>query len=198
MIFRYLLMFTGIVLMITGCNSLVSQQFGTHRLRTIPLATVESSGVGDADFVEITAAHLGTPLIVGPALRETDKDYVLRPVFSAEQQAAWAAGQTVEVAMVAWTETDDPNCTTPPGCLPASDVPLRGLISEPTEKKNPVSAWATQRIALRPNVVYLQLYEQPMAWYWNLLLLLGGLGLAIIPEALRFQKRSANLSPPQA
>ncbi|MBC6995186.1 hypothetical protein QWY85_05655 [Neolewinella lacunae] len=198
MIFRYLLMFAGIVMMITGCNSLVSQQFGTHRLRTIPLETVEGSGVGDADFVEIANAQLGTPFIVGPALRSTDKDYVLRPVFSAGQQAAWAAGETVAVSLVAWTETEDPDCTTPPGCLPPSDLPLRGLVSPPTEKKNPVGEWTAQRIKLRPNVVYLQLYEQPMAWYWNLLLLLGGLALAIVPEAIRFQRRSRDLPPPRA
>jgi hypothetical protein len=86
-------------------------------------------------------------------------------------------------------ETNDPNCVTSPGCLPAAADPVIGLLSKPTPRKNPVVDWPEQRIGLDTPVSYLQLNEKPMAWYWNLLLLLGGLGLAILPEARRFAKR---------
>lgn len=191
MLLRYLVLFGGIVLMITGCNSLISQQFGTHRLRTVDVATAASGGLGDADYVALTGALLGEAFIVGPALRSNDKDYVLRPILTPEQTIAWKNGSTVTTNLVAWTETTDQVCTQPPGCLPSATDPVIGLLSEPTWRKNPTEQWASQRIQLAgENIIYLQLYEKPMAWYWNLLLLLGGLGLAIVPEARRFARKA--------
>lgn len=191
MIFRYLVLFGGIVLMITGCNSLISQNFGTHRLRTVDVTAAASGGLGDADFVELDNAVLGAAMIVGPALRSNDKDYVLRPILTESQSQAWAAGETVTTNLVAWTETTDPACIEAPGCLPGPQTPVRGLLSVPTWRKNPVEQWQTQRVNLPPEVNYLQLGEKPMAWYWNLLLFLGGLGLAVVPEARRFKQKQA-------
>ncbi len=175
--------------MITGCNSLISQNFGTHRLRTVDIAVAAAGGLGDADYVELNNAVLGTAMIVGPALRATDKDYVLRPILTEEQAASWEGGQTITTNLVAWTETEVPACTTPPGCPPPAAAPVRGLLSEPTWRKNPTEAWAGQRIALADETSYLQLGEKPMAWYWNLLLFFGGIGLAIVPEARRFKQQ---------
>jgi hypothetical protein len=189
MFFRYLVLFGGIALMITGCNSLISQNFGTHRLRTLDAATAAAGGLGDADYVQLTNAIIGEAFIVGPALRSSDKDYVLRPILDPEQAAAWKNGATVTTNLVAWSETTDPACTKSPGCPPAVAEAVIGLLSEPTSRKNPVSQWSGQRIELAPATTYLQLNEKPMVWYWNLLLFLGGLGLAIVPEARRFAKR---------
>lgn len=189
MLLRYLVLFGGIVMMITGCNSLISQQFGTHRLRTVDVATAASGGLGDADYVALTGAVLGEAFIVGPALRSSDKDYVLRPILTPEQTIAWKNGSTVITNLISWTETTNPACTQPPGCLPPAADPIIGLLSEPTWRKNPIEQWGGQRIQLSAdNIIYLQLNEKPMAWYWNLLLFLGGLGLAIVPEARRFAR----------
>lgn len=188
MILRYLVLFGGIVLMITGCNSLISQNFGTHRLRTLDVSTATAGGLGDADYVQLTNAIIGEAFIVGPALRSSDKDYVLRPILNSEQATAWKNGATVTTDLIAWTETTDPACIVSPGCLPATTDPVIGLLSEPTSRKNPVTLWSAQRIELASSTSYLQLNEKPMAWYWNLLLLLAGLGLAIVPEARRFAK----------
>ncbi|WP_020567297.1 hypothetical protein [Neolewinella persica] len=188
MLFRYLILFGGIVLMITGCNSLISQNFGTHRLRTMDVASAASGSLGDADYVQITEAIIGEAFIVGPALRSSDEDYVLRPILTPEQATAWQKGSTVTINLIAWTETADPACTKPPGCPPAKTDKVIGLLSEPTWRKNPTEEWPKQRIQLAESVAYLQLYEKPMAWYWNLLLFIAGLGLAIVPEARRFAK----------
>lgn len=188
MILRYIVLFGGFVLMITGCNGLVSQNFGTHRLRTVPAATAIADGLGDADFVELTEAIVGEPEIIGPALRSSDKDYVLRPVFTPAQQQAWASGQTVTASIIAWTESTGSNGKDYPYCTAPDYCGMRGLLSVPTDQKNPVEQWTGQRITLSPDVIYFQLGEQPMAWYWNLLLFVGGGLLAMIPEARRFSK----------
>lgn len=190
MILRYILLFGGIVVMITGCNGLVSQNFGTHRLRTVDVETAVSEGLGDADFVELTGAVVGAPTITGPALRSLDNDYLLRPVFTPDQQRDWASGRTVTANLVAWYESERLDGVDLPRCNAPDYCGLRGLVSEPTDKKNPVKQWTTQRIALAPDVTYLQLGEQPMAWYWNLLLFLGGGLLALVPEARRFNRKA--------
>ena len=59
MLLRYLILFGGIVMMITGCNSLISQQFGTHQLRTVNMQDAVANGLGDADFIELDGAILG-------------------------------------------------------------------------------------------------------------------------------------------
>lgn len=191
MILRYLILFGGIVLMITGCNSLISQNFGTHRLRTLDVEDAAAGALGDADYVQLKDAIIGEAFIVGPALRSSDKDYVLRPILNKQQAAAWEGGETVEVNLVSWTETTDPACTSGNGCPPSVADPVIGLLSEPTSRKNPVNAWPAQRIRLAASTSYLQLNEKPMAWYWNLLLFLGGLGLAVVPEARRFANRAS-------
>jgi hypothetical protein len=73
-------------------------------------------------------------------------------------------------------------------------VPIRGLVSAPTWRKNPTEEWASQRIRLNEDVTYLQLYEKPMAWYWNLALFVGGLLLSLLPEAIAHRRRTVKQS----
>lgn len=189
MVLRYLVLLAGVVLMITGCNNLISQNFGTHNLRTVDLKDALSEGLGDADYVEITEGELGQAFLVGPSLRATDKDYVLRPIMTRQQAANWYSGATEKISLIGWYENTDPACVTPSGCPPDKTLPIRGLVGAPADKKNPVDLWSTQRIKLNDQVTYLQLYKEPMAWHWNLVMFFGGLLLAIVPEAWRFRKR---------
>jgi hypothetical protein len=184
-------LFVGVVLMITGCNNLISQNFGTHNLRSVDLKEVEAEGLGDADFVEITGGELGNAFLVGNALHATDKDYILRPILTRQQAANWYSGATVQASLIGWFKNNDPACITTEGCPPNKALAIKGLVGEPTDKKNPVDLWSTQRIKLADQVTYIQLYEAPMAWYWNLAMFLGGLLLAIIPEARKFRKRQS-------
>lgn len=179
----------GIVVMITGCNSLISQQFGTHRLRTVSLPAVIEEGLGDADHVRVTGGELASTYIVGEALRESDEDYHLHPILTPEQQQAHAAGDLVEVSLVGWYKLPYSDCLRNGDCLPA-DPQAIGLVGEPTEKKNPVAEWERHNLRLAPDVYYLQLWKEPMAWYWNLLLFLGGLGLALGVEAIYHQRKN--------
>lgn len=196
MFWRFLILFAGIVLMINGCNGLVSSQFGTHKLRTF---TTEEAlrGMGDADFVHLTDAVVGESFIVGPALRVGDTDYILRPLFSPAQAAAHQRGEKVSTGLIGWYETRDPACTEVPVCPPPA-AGIRGLLSKPTERKNPVEKWTDQRIELSEEVRYLQIGEQPLAWYWNLLFFVGGIGIAIAAEYvnhLRSKREADNARP---
>lgn len=191
MVLRYLVLFVGVVFMINGCNSLISQQFGTHRLRTLSFREVVERGVGDADFIEINDVLVGEALVNSPRSSWLDANYVFRPVLTPEQDKAWRSGATVTTQVIAWYNVDTTDCLNRAWCQPPAIPAVRGLVSLPPEDKHPREKWAAERIALPKNPVYLKLGDRPLAWYWNLAMLLGGLLLAAIPEARRHRRRVA-------
>jgi hypothetical protein len=192
MILRYLVLFGGIVLMITGCNSLVSQNFGTHRLRTLDISEASAQAIGEADFVEVAGAMIGEVAVTTPKQDLWGKTIVCRPILSPEQQRAWKSGSTVETQLFGCFKTEDPTCHTDPNCLPYTGQQTIGLITEPDEAEAIAAQWGQHRIKLKEKVVYLQLGEKPMAWHWNLLLFIGGICLAFIPEAFRHNRKATN------
>lgn len=187
---RLTLVLIGIVIMITGCNSLISQNFGTHKLRKVSLNTVVDNGLGDADFIEFSDATLEKTHIVGKALRDSDEDYHLHPILTSEQAAAYQRGENVTVNVVGWYKLPYTDCVNNGDCMP-KDAIITGLVTIPTDKKNPIADWKQHNLQLAPDVYYLQLWKEPMAWYWNLLMFLGGLSLAIGIEAIWNKKKQA-------
>lgn len=187
---RIAIVLVGIVVMITGCNSLISQYFGTHKLRRVSLETIQEEGLGDADFIELSDASLGEAYIVGKALRADDEDYHLYPILTDAQVAAHHSGERVVVNMIGWFKLPYADCVNNGDCMPAK-AQLQGLVTKPTDKKNPVADWEMYNLELAENVYYLQLWKEPLAWYWNLLLFVGGLGLAIGIEAIWNKKKAA-------
>ena len=200
MILRYLVLFGGIVLMITGCNSLVSQNFGTHRLRTLDVSEATALAIGEADFVEIAGAEIGKAFVTSSGKDLGGKATLCRPLLSPEEQSEWEGGATVSTALIGCFKTANPACLTDPECLPYTGRQIIGLIGEPAEVEELSLQWDGQRIVLENSVVYVQLGEQPQAWYWNLLLMVGGICLALIPEAIRHNRapRSGGAAPKDA
>lgn len=187
MILRYLVLFGGIVMMITGCNSLVSQNFGTHSLHELTAGEIPE-GVGDADYVSVslTPADYATCLPVSNWMG--DYYAISRPLLTPEQARAAAAGEAVEVTLVGWFKTEQESCDGIANDLTMLDDRYVGLINPPNVAEDVAESLLANNFVLRRPVVYLQLGEQPMAWYWNLALLIGGILLALLPEARRHRQ----------
>lgn len=185
---RLLIVLAGIVVMINGCNSLISQQFGTHKLRVLQVQDVLDNGLNDADFVQLQGGQLTENYLIGPALRANDEDYHLHAILTPAQQLRYDQGETVQAGIIAWYKIPYQDCVKNGDCMPPAPRTIQGLVTEPTDKKNPISQWTAQRITLAPEVIYLQLWKEPLAWYWNLLMFLGGLGTALFVEARRNRK----------
>lgn len=194
MILRYLVLFGGIVLMITGCNSLVSQNFGTHRLRTIDVAEADAQSIGEADFVEVAGAIIGSASVGDSKADAWDKWTVSRPILSPDQHKAWEGGATVETSLIAWFKSVNSGCSDDLDCLPYTGQRAIGLIGLPEDPAFLASQYVDERIKLKEPLVYLQLGEKPMAWYWNLLIFATGICLAFIPEAIRHNQKATNKS----
>ena len=184
--FRLVVVLAGIALTIGGCNSLVSQLFGTHKLRTFPLEAVAREGFGDADYVELTEAYQTGDVVVGPALHGTDRDIVLYPLLTPAQWQARQAGQTVEPVVIAWQKEGGQPCES---CRTTGPLTVRGLVREPNPRKNKSAELSTAGYRIAEKVYYLEAARQPLAWYWNVLMIAGGFGLALGVEARAARKR---------
>jgi hypothetical protein len=194
MILRYLILFGGIVLMITGCNSLVSQNFGTHRLRTIDVAEADAQAIGETDFVEVAGAVIGKVAVGDGKADAWGKWGVSRPLLSPDQHKAWENGATVETSLIGWFKSEYSRCSDNLKCLPFTGKRAIGLIGPPVDPATLTGQYLGTRIKLKEPLVYLHLGEKPMAWHWNLLFFLGGICLAFIPEAIRHNRKAANKS----
>ena len=187
---RLLVLGAGMVMMITGCNSLISQFFGTHRLRAMPIEAAQTEGLGDADFVRLEAAVLHEEYLRGAPLHSTDKPIVIYPLLSEEQLAAHQAGEQVELRYLGWSTVFDLNCYDRGDCYSVGPGVAQGLVRPPNPRKTPTADdWSAYNFQLSPEANYLQIGREPMAWYWNLLLFLLGIGIPVLLEARAFRQQ---------
>lgn len=180
---RLTAMLIGVVFLITGCNSLISQFFGTHKLRTYSIEESIASGIGDSDFIEVSGVWQTGDYIVVPPRNESDKPILIYPLLSKEQLNAMEAGEQVEPRFIAWTKDFSMACDEEKVCAPKIGTTAMGVVREMRKQKNKAHMLAENKYRLPSNVDYIEVGREPIAWYWNLLMVVGGLGLAFYIEA---------------
>jgi hypothetical protein len=182
MVFRLLFVFGCVVVFINGCNSLISSQVGTHKLRTYAMAEVLEEGIGDADFVAITGAwQTGDYVYVAP-VRQFDKPILIYPVTANGAENARA------IPVVAWTELFDPSCVERGDCLPQGETTLRGIVRDIPKEKDNSSALARKGYTLAERPIFIEADKAPLAWYWSLAMMVGALALGAGIEIAQLRK----------
>lgn len=188
MLYRFAIILVCVVLFINSCNSLISTQIGTHKLRAYDMATVMSSGVGDADFLEISDATLTGEFVHVPNAEDATKNgIILYPVLTPAQIDAQKAGQRVQPAILAWTEYFDPGCVARKDCVPTGQHTLRGVTSRPKKAQDRRDE-LTGQYDWPDNVIYLEVGRAPMAWHWHLIIMVLTLVTGLILEGSRQKK----------
>jgi hypothetical protein len=172
-----------IVFLINGCNSLISQFFGTHKLRTFSMEQALSEGIGDSDYVTLTGAWQSGDYIVVPPRTGADKAILIFPILSNEQMRNVEAGKKVKPVVIGWTKNFSLDCDLENTCAPRLQKEVSGIVRDMQQQKNKAHMLATDKYELPEEVVYLEVDRQPLAWYWNLLMILGSFGLAYVIEA---------------
>ncbi|MEM1216539.1 MAG: hypothetical protein AAGJ82_12680 [Bacteroidota bacterium] len=180
-----------VVFFITGCNSLISQFFGTHKLRTFPMFEVVQTGIGDADFVSLEGAWQTGDYLVVPPRNKADKAVLIYPLLTEIQLAAVEKGELVEPRIIAWTKNFSLDCDEENNCAPRQRVDALGIVREMRREKKKAHMLPSNKYRLPENVDYVEVGRSPLAWYWNLLMLVGGLGLAFFIESRAAKKRAA-------
>ena len=125
-----------IVFLINGCNSLISQFFGTHKLRDFTMNGVLEDGIGDSDYVHIEGAWQSGDYIVVPPRTAADKAVLIYPLLTDEQLQAAEAGEIVEPRVICWTTDFSLNCDEENTCAPRAEVEVTGIIRELRRQKN--------------------------------------------------------------
>lgn len=186
---RMIAMLFCIVFFINGCNSLISQFFGTHKLRTFEMAETITNGIGDSDYIRINNGWQTGDYIVVPPRTSADNAILIFPLLTEEQLAAAESGEIVEPRLICWTKDFSMNCDEANTCAPRLKVNKEGIIREMQRQKNKAHLLNAKKYRLPENVDYMEVGRQPLAWYWNLAIVLGTVGFAFFIESRANQKR---------
>ena len=182
-----------VVFFITGCNSLISQFFGTHKLRSFEMEDVIKTGIEDSDYININGAWQTGDYIIVPPKNESDKFTLIYPLLSEAQLKALEQGEQVQPRIIGWKKVTSIECDEDHSCAPKMAVKAEGIIRQMRKQKNKAHMLAADRYQLPDNVDYMEMDREPLAWYWNMLMLIGGLGFTFFIEVRANKKRSNKL-----
>lgn len=188
MLFRFIVVLGCIVLFINGCNSLISQNFGTHKLRTYTMEQVVRENIGDSDFIEVTGAWQSGDFLHAPGRRFPDKPIILYPLLDRAQLAALDSNEVVQPAIVVWTEDFSPDCLSQNNCIERKEFTLKGIVRNIPSEKDRSDQFSAAKYKLPENVIFVEVNKAPIEWYWNVAMMVGAVLLAFILERASFKK----------
>lgn len=195
MIIRILLILGCVVVFINGCNSLISQHFGTHKLRAYTMEAAQQSGIGDADFIELSGGWLPGDFVFKAAKSPTNPGVIIYPVLSEAQLAAHRRGEAVTPDIIAWTTDFPSQCVEAGDCIKAGPVELKGIVRELPDDRQGQWQLEAKGYRIADGAIYIEHGQEPLAWHWNLLMMLGAAAAALGVEAYgqsRQRKRQRN------
>ncbi len=191
MIVRIIIVLVCIVFFINGCNSLISQFFGTHKLRAFEMEQIVQHGIGDSDYIEIPDAWLSGEFVHQTSEYENDPPILLYPLLSAEDWQKQQRGEPVSPSLLAWTADFHSPCVEENNCIEPGQQAVRGVVRElPDGNQGALQKLREKGYEISPSVKVINHNQAPLAWYWNLSMMLIPLGLAIGMEAWYNRKKS--------
>lgn len=146
-------------------------------------------GIGDADFIELTGAWKSGDYIVVPPRTGADKAILIFPLLSEQQMAAADAGEKVQPQFIGWTKEFSLDCDIENTCAPRLHGNVLGVVREMQRQKNKAHMLAANKYELSETVNYIEVGREPLAWYWNLLFVAGGIGFAFWIESRANKRR---------
>lgn len=179
MILRVIILLVCVLIFVNGCNSLISSLGGTHKLRTLSMEEVRADGLGDADFVAIEEAWSSGDYIFEPHRNPSWLGFVQWPVLSRAQLDSLENNMPVTVDMVAWTKKYEEGCVEKKDCVSKGPFPLKGLVRPLNDRFLKIEELPDDKYQLAEEPIYIEYNRQPLAWYWNLAMMLGAAALAI-------------------
>lgn len=188
MLFRVLTVLICLVVFINGCNSVVSQHFGTHKLRHFTIDQALTKGIGDSDFIELSGATPSGDFVYVPGKRANNPGIIIFPLLSEEQLAQLDQGRQVRPRVIAWTEDFNADCVKQGNCVPRGVSTFKGVIRNLSKEKNKTGQLPADKYALPEYVIYMETNREPIAWYWNVAMMAGSVLLAFIVERRNFFK----------
>lgn len=184
MIVRIVIVLVCVVFFINGCNSLISQFFGTHKLRAYTMQEVAGPGIGDADYIRLEDARQNGTFVYQEAEEKGAPPVILYPVFAPDTAKK-------EPLLLAWTADFHRPCVEAGDCITAQVGPLSGVIRPiPDQNLKAVDLLKAKGYDIPSHLPVINTGEAPVAWYWNALMMLGAALIAFAIEAA-YHRRAA-------
>ena len=186
MIYRLIIFLVCTVAFINGCNSVISNFAGTHKLRQYSLSEIANTGIGDADYIEITDATVSEEFTHVPGDKSFRRDLLVFPVVPNTE----STGNKLHV--IGWVKKFDLGCVGQNNCNQIIKHPLKGLISDIKRVKGNINH-LQQRYEFEENeIVYIELGRSPFPWYWSMLIMITAVLIIIVMEKQRLKKQQTN------
>ena len=187
MLFRFVFILLCVVGFINSCNSVISLQFGTHKLRSITVAEIENGGLGDADFIEITDAHLSGEFIHAKGTKKEDGGLIIYPILNEQALAGFEKGKKAKTAIFAWTDIFVWECLEEKSCAPKGKTTVKGVIRTIYPEKDKSSDFATQ-FEFTDTAIFLEAGREPTPWYQHILVMILTAGGILVLEIWRLKR----------
>ena len=189
MIYRLIIVLGCITMFIGGCNNLTSSLAGTHKLRQYTTHVVVEEGIGDADYIEITNAWTSEAYQYVPSSKNARKPLLIYPILSDVQVAQVKQNKKVTPIAIGWTQKFDPDCHKQGKCLKEQQVSIKGVISNYRRVRQNLSLFDNKQFDFNENVVLMEVGRAPIAWYWNVLMMVSGVSILYLVERRNFNKQ---------
>jgi hypothetical protein len=184
MIVRIIIVLICVMFFINGCNSLISQLVGTHKLRTFEVEVAAKDGIGDSDYINIADAVLSEDFVYQPSKYPGEPGVIIYPVLTEEQARKKSDGAAVKPAMIAWTADFHAPCVDSNNCVTAGTQAITGVVRNlPKGQQEGMEKLEAKGYDLTGNVAVVNQGEAPVAWYWNGLIMFAAAAIAIGMEA---------------
>ena len=190
MIVRIIIVLICVSFFINGCNSLISQFFGTHKLRSFAVEQAVRDGIGDSDYVQLEGAYLANNFVYQESEYPNTPPIIIYPVLTDEQAAQHKAGQQVKPAFIAWSADFHSPCVDSLNCLQEGAQNVTGVVRDiPKDRLQGLEKLEAKGFAITEEAQVINHGQDPVPWYWNLMMMLGAAALAVGMEALYFKRQ---------
>lgn len=178
MITRIIILLVCVLIFVNSCNSFISGVAGTHKLRTFTIDEVREKGLADADFVEINQAFATDDFIFVPNRNESWPGFVEFPILDEEQIDSLAAGVPVNIYLIGWTQKYDEACVENNNCIVGGGRSFKGLVRRMNKRFDKLNQLSSKGYNFVEDPIYIEIDRSPLAWYWNIAMMVGAIGVA--------------------
>lgn len=186
MLYRIIIITISLIVFVNSCNSVVSSNFGTHKLRQVEMNELTKNGLGDADFVEILDAYVPGNFVHQKAAEADKAGVIFYPLLDVSGKETFERSLKPKTKVIAWSENFKWKCWEDNSCVEQGIHTIKGIVRKPPEKLD-ISKRLVSNFELDENVIYIETGREPMQWWWHLVFMgIAALVIATV-EGLRLK-----------
>lgn len=155
---------------------------------TVDILELEQNQEYDARYLEILNGLPADEVIYYETDYYSSIDIVY-PLISIDQKNKLVQGEPISIRVLVRINGQNRRCLDDFECIPKNSIPIKGIVKKGIENINPSESKPLENnlVRINENVILIVPNEEPIIWYWNLAMLIGGgvFGFAILKSFFR-------------